>query len=485
MENPNIIRGEDLLKKFKTDRQNLVDIILKSPDILRKKLWTINGILWYDRECKCNMSNSYIEFSCKACSIFARLVELDSKLNKITLSCGEKGDVRIKIISVHALNTKIQLTTNPNNRIQKIIAQNIIDKNCCSEIENLLDAEFYEYDPYTAQIIVGIFTNRLASDFKIRIPELLTGFICGGLGYFIREDSDNLITYTKSIYKYLEPSPESKVFRCYNEEDTKKILYSLILTLYRFSKVCLTLGIPSIDCIRVLQEEITYVINGKKINLPVIVTLEPTPMSSITINLGKKYRFCANTTYNEKCLNSLSSDYRINTNFINSSKTLSTSTPKTETVRYPNTSAIEITRKKNTDLSPRSRLELKNKDKQEKKTKPEYIPLYNLDKINIGIFLALRNNGIPIFGNSFDLYCIMFSIMSYYPIYIGIIKSKYLKKFWNDMWLPEDRDKINEKVKSYHNINCPSFENLTNDLLDFKLRADIVPHLYNLMIENI
>ena len=309
MEEPSGIRGEDLLKKFKSDRYNLIDKILKNPDILRKKLWATNGLLWYDRDCKCNMANSYVEFSCKACSTFGRLVELDSKLGKIVLSCGDKGEVHIRITSQPAITTKINSSSLPNLQIKKLLANGFFNflqnpkldfSPIFKELKHLEDAEFYECDPYTTQVIIGIFVNRLAADFKIRVPELLTGFICGNSGYFIREDSEGILKYIKSIYKYLEGTSTEKKY--FNEVDTKKILYSLLLTLYRFSKVGLILGRPDINCIRILHEENEYVINGKKLELSVLITIEPTILSSITTNFNKKYRFCATDVYTGKIL---------------------------------------------------------------------------------------------------------------------------------------------------------------------------------------
>ena len=176
---------------------------------------------------------------------------------------------------------------------------------------------------------------------------------------------------------------------------------------------------------------------------------------------------------------------------------MSTISPKADTSRFSESwtasgskntetpTKLDSSTKVIRDLSPRSKIRMKKSQEDiESPGKSSNIIFYKLDKLNIDIFLAFRNSGIPLFNNSFDLYCLMFSIMTTYPIYKGIMDSE-LRKFWNEMWLPVERDRINALVQKYHESDCPSFEQIANNLTSFSLRTDIVTHLYNLMVKSI
>jgi hypothetical protein len=434
------MNGKALLTGFEKSRQALRSVINKNVDDLYNILWTKNSIFWYDRDCPCQMKDKSTDFMCSACRTFSRLTDINPKKDSFSILCGN-SDIRIGIERFPILDLHFSKTCGPIIRIKKLIMNNPD----LSDLKSLENTEFLETDPFTARLLIGVLLNSIMTETKILAPKTLTGFVCANTGYILKESADSMEEYTLSIKQHLETNKDNILH--YSGEDSKTVLFSLLATLNGFSKVGLTLGKPSLSSIHVIEDHTEYKLDDKTLDLPVVFTLGLTEFSSITATTNDKckLRIYANTLYIEKMLDKILSSPAIETALINTQ--LSNVTPS----RLVGTIAVLT---------------------------------YTITSENKELFLALRYNGIPLFGNSFDLYCIFFSLMCYLPFYLGA-QSSHVHKMWKELWIDEDYDIIESRIKNYHGKPAPSFDQIVAQFYNIKLRTDILSVLYAMMLKQL
>jgi len=103
---------------------------------------------------------------------------------------------------------------------------------------------------------------------------------------------------------------------------------------------------------------------------------------------------------------------------------------------------------------------------------PELILTYVLTAENANIYLRMRQSGISLFNNSFDLYAIFFSLMSYKPFYEVIQEKQH--KIWKLLWLPDQMEIIDSRLKKYHGSDPATINDIIIDLQGISLKCKIL-----------
>ena len=299
----------------------------------------------------------------------------------------------------------------PNFRAMKF-TKNKNFEICCPELTQENRYVYIEADIFTAKLITNIYVDYLKATLNIPNVNTITGFACGNSYYLITEQSSD-ITDIIPINKRM------------HIDDADSVLKQIVIQYYLLSTYNFTLGSPDLYALRFTLDPITYKVKNKEYSFNFLVSVICTNFTTININNQRIY---AGTILSRKKLERL-----------NYSRTIQTR-----------------------EYVPEDCINLCN---------PELILTYTLSPENAEIYLQTRRSGIPLFNNSFDLYAILFSLMSYKPFYDVIQEKQH--KIWKLLWLPDQLAIIESRVKKYHGGNPATINDIIIDLQGINLKCKI------------
>ncbi len=411
--------GDNLLLKFEKDRNVLLDLLRNKPDDLGKHLWKGKSLFWFDQNCNCEFGKRESRFRCQACQAFSCLLEISPTLEGFILECGDNEGLKLKIERFPVEILSISETTGPNIRAHRLLSENSELRPCCPSLVLTSEHKYLKLDPYTAKLINGIIYSKLGDLLGFPTSQTFSGFVCRKTGYLVREEN----------------IPFSEI-RSFSPEH---ILIQMILILFLVTKAQVTYGKPCLESFSIREKKITYDVKigktSRKLEFPLTLILNLSEFSSLSLDLTSKtnLRVVTSTAYSDRVLDRLL-------------------------------------------FNPNIKIESSacNYKQGENQCSPESILTYMLTEDILELYLAIRNSGTPLFGGSFDLYCLFFSLMAYFPFYNQVKRKPDLRKYWVVLWREEELGLIEGRVTKYHNRTPPAASQVFFELLNVSLRCDAV-----------
>lgn len=224
----------------------------------------------------------------------------------------------------------------------------------------------------------------------------------------------------KAVTELISPGSQ------FHEDDVHNLIGQILIHYRILNPYNFTLGTPDYRALKIKLEPYSY----KELRSEFTLILDTTPFTCLTVN---NHRVYGSNVKIAKNLARLQFNYKIET--------------------------IEVL--ENYDLA-----------------NPKLAYTYILTPENSDIYLAIRRSGVPLFNDSFDLYCLFYSLMTYKPFYSAIKDLDY--KVWKRLWLPEQFEKVTEKVEKYHDREPAVMEEIVKDLWGFNLYCDLLGRLEDL-----
>jgi hypothetical protein len=454
---------DDILMKFANERDIILHLLLERPDVLITKLWSSESPILIDRNCLFRMGSSknsrqtnYHKFICSQCYNVNRLVDLTRKPfdEPFHLECGKNAGKYFFISKVDTPSLNIQWSP-PD------IPHYLID----SHFPKMMISS----DEFTNGVLINWYLQSQLNTLGFpHILDLHSSFVCGHSGYLLFShpkigDITNLFNHPDLFVRPINNSKNDTINQKFDNElyrdlldiyrqllgqyntslDPDKyqdelskliigIISQLVVTLLLLSKYQFTHGLPTDNVVVFDDTPVAYTYDKHIIKCPVTLKLCNFSRSSITLP-GKDIRLHSHTVGG----NILSGIQKI-------------------------TPAIEV---------------LRNHTHQ----KNNYF-LSN-DVYRIGHYL--QNDGIPIFGSSFDFYAILIGLMLNPYFGYTMISNPFLRTFWESIWTPEDLSVHNEKNvirKLSFAVNSRHFN--VHSVLKFStLRYDVLDHAWTQIIK--
>lgn len=475
-----------MLEQFGKDRAQIVSLLKENPNLLVSTLWKTNSPISRDEECLFHMgknldmniddillkpvsicdsmANFYI---CPQCKNMKRLIDFSKKTmpeEPFILECGEKAGSSLyyeeKTITALYMSKESQPHSVKRAYTNPFIAELARCSSATCAIpsteagSNLLlkylETEYLGSDPFTNNMLINYYLTEELSHLKI--PHIIhtdISFVCNNNGYNINEYLD--IANIQSFQEYPEflentgkPSPTSKA------DDklplTKSVVQSIIVqlfgSLHLLRKYDFSHGNPNTDTLRFKKEPVSYIHDGVHVSGPVTLKLTDFATSGCTVLPNRKDK-----KYLRLYSKSVVADEELKKRIYE---------PIIETVSL------------NQEDSKVTVYKLKNPCK--------------CVKASI-LFMYMKHLGLPVYSASFDAYSFMMVLMTERAFYTTVVSDAQLSKFWRGMWTnSDDFDKINERVKEFHEKS----KNVTTDdilkiLSDLSLRCDMIDFGWNLI----
>lgn len=466
---------DNMLIRFKKDRNYVLDLAENNINKLIIDLWTPASPVCFDDKCLFNMGRTQqiytleerIEgknivnetvlnyYTCPQCKNIKRLVDFDqTEIGKpFTIECGDLVGEQLVITEtpiekLFILNEDIPRTVSKvmeNAHFKKLQhCSNACSENTChiKEIKNYIGC-----DSFTNNMLINFFLNKKLSELGIRnVIELYTSYVCSNKGYSLYEYPNigrvrHLQEHSELLENTGRPSPTAKADDKVpiNKDVVKGIIMQLFSTLHALRKYDFSHGGPSSRSLLFKNKEYKCMYDGVNIECP--ITLKICDLYHAGITIGNS-RF-----YNKSVI------------------------ADEEILRKPLKPLVD-----NATITPFSF----NKSESEK------ITIYRLKDPQkyfqeAMLFMYIKHLGLPIYQSSFDAYGFMISLMADRAFYATVMNNEECYLLWRGMWLPEEFEKVQEKILKLHDSHDPvtRVDKTLRVLAGFGLRCDMVYHGWN------
>lgn len=467
---------DNMLLRFKKDRDYILNLILDNVNKLIIDLWTPASPICFDDKCLFNMGRTQqiytleerIEgkniinetvlnyYSCPQCRNIRRLVDLDQ--NKIgepfTIECGNlMGEQMVitetPIEKLFILNESIPLTVQKVMKSPYFMKLQHCSNSCSSNVCEIKKIKNYiGLDPFSNNMLINFFLNKELSKLGIKnVIEMYTSYVCSGKGYSVYEFPNiGRIRHFQEHSELLEqsgkPSPTAKADdkTLISAQTVRSIIMQLFSVLHVLRKFDFSHGGPSSRSLLFSKKEYKNMYDGVIIECPITLKLCDLYHAGITIG--------HNRLYNKSVI------------------------ADEEILRKPFKPIIDAV-----SITPFSFDRNSNKEK---------ITIYRLKDPQkyfqeAMLFMYIKHLGLPIYQASFDAYGFMISLMADRAFYTSVMNDELSYLLWRSMWLPEEFEKIQDKILKLHDSHDPitRVDKTLLMLAGFGLRCDMIDYGWN------
>jgi len=476
---------DNMLEQFKKDRQYIVNLLSNDINKLIINLWSESSPVCIDNKCLFNMGRSFqaktleerIEgdtidneafinyYNCPQCKNMKRLIDhAKTKMGEpFLIECGSFAGQQL-VITESDISKLFILKESPPTAVARALKNpNITDLNKCSSscnpsngndichIKNYTNMNYIGSDPFTNNMLINWYLNSKLKELNINnIINMHTGFVCNGKGYAMYDYPDiGRLRHLQEHPEFLEhsdkPSPTAKADDKVpiSKEVTKGIIMQLFATLHALRKYDFSHGGPSSRSLLFKKEPCSYLYDGVHVEGPITLKLCDLYQSGITVNNNRLYN---KSIIADEELNRGSFQPIINT----------------------------------TTITPFSL----SRDRE----RSERLTVYRLMDPNTNIqasilFMYIKHLGLPIYQSSFDAYGFMISLMADRSFYVTVMNDESMYLLWRRMWLPEEFETVQEKIRKLHTSPDPvtRVDKVLKFLAGFGLRCDMIEYGWNMI----
>lgn len=471
---------DNMLSQFKKDRNYIVHLLDTDINRLITELWSPSSPVCLDNKCLFNMGQTlkahsledriegnivvnegYINYyTCPQCVNMTRLIDhAKTPIGQpFYIECGSSAGQQL-VVTETTIAKLFIFTESPPAAVARalknpyITGLNKCSAGCNSDIcvvKNYATINYIGSDPYTNNLLINWYINTKLSENGINnIIKMHIGFVCNSKGYCMYEYPDiGRLRHLQEYPEYLEhkdrPSPTAKADDKVpiNKNVVKGIIMQLFGVLHNLRKYDFSHGGPCSRSILFKKEPCSYLYDGVHVEGPLTVKLCDLYQSGLTIG--------NNRLYNKSVI---SEEELLNKPF----------KPIIDTV----------------SITPFSF------NKNEKRDK---ITIYRLKDPNTNIqeallFMYIKHLGLPIYQSSFDAYGFMISLMADRSFYSTVMNDDLMYLLWRGMWLPEEFEMVQDKIRKLHNSPDPvtRVDKVLRFLAGFGLRCDMIGHGWNMI----
>jgi len=466
-----------MLEQFDDDRNKIITMLRKNPDLLVSKLWNNDSPICKDESClfqmgkslslsvedilekQNNTSDSLINFYiCPQCKNMKRIIDLSgTKRTKseepFILECGEKAGSSLYYEEKNISKLYLKKEKEPfsvkkafqNPLINELarcsaascaLPSKTVGKELLKKYENI---EYLGSDLFTNNMLINWYLNFEIKKMKIpNIINMFISFICNDTGYNIYEylDIGNINSFQNfpellSTNGKLSPTAKADDKSPLNNDVVLGIIIQLFSVLHYLRNYDFSHGNPNTNSLKFSTETVSYIYDGVHVVSPVTLKLLDFSTSGCTVD--KKLRLYSKNVVADEQLKKKNFEPIIDT--ING-----------EVMVY----------------------RIKDPKKHIKST---------------FLYSYLKHLGLPIYSASFDSYAFMIILMSERSFYSTCMNDSKLKNFWKSMWVEKkDFETISSRLQDVHdNVFNLNYNNILGLLSGLSLRCDMIDYGWNLI----
>ena len=481
----NICRNVDnMINRFEKDRNYVVSLIDDDINKLINVLWTTESPVCIDNKCLFNMGKTHNTYTleeriegtniinegvinfhtCPQCKNMKRLLDFSkTKIGEpFLIECGSSVGDKLVIVETK-INKLYAIKESPPKSVQKLLNNpHIINLSRCSAgclgglkdtciIKDYNNITYLGLDPYTNNMLINWYLNKKLSEVKMsNIINMHIGYVCSGSGYSMYEYPDigrvrHLQEYPQFLKDDGRPSPtataDTKV--PLSKDVVKGIISQLFAVLSFLRKYDFSHGDPSSRSVLFKNVPCSYIYDGVHVDSPITLKLCDLHHSGITVN--NKIRLYNKSVIADEEI--LKKSYK----------------PIIDTVTITPFSFSDDSDKNDITI-----YRLKDPNK------------YPKESI---MFMYIKHLGLPIYQSSFDAYSFMISLMTDRSFYATVMSDEFTYLLWREMWLPEEFDIIQEKIRKSHKSADPAsrVDKVLRILSDLGLRCDMIDHGWDMI----
>jgi hypothetical protein len=277
--------ADSVFQQFDNQREEVLRLLLNSPEQLALSLWNGNGLLNCDRGCMfrpgspgafSSLPRGVRKFhACQACRTLDKIVDLQ-KIQKsppgvpFIIEAGSEVGRELMLSSEPATNLSIKITTGP-----PLLAQRTA-KNNKQEVDTYLES-----DRFTHSTLMSWVLERILSSVKNPgYEKIYNAFICGDRGYLLS--------------RALRPISELNSLPTLSSRLVSGVLSQLCVVLLTLDEHDFLHGNPSLSSLRFSAEPFSFVYQQKQISGPITLVMTDLSKSSITVkSSGRNLRLVA------------------------------------------------------------------------------------------------------------------------------------------------------------------------------------------------
>lgn len=416
---------DNIITRFEQERKHVVESLQDNPKSLVSKLWCANGLLSYEKQCRCQMMSNIkygleTEWACIGCRALSRLTDTNSKVKTFTIQAGMYINTVFDIFTYLVGKPTIEIGHGPNERARQLLRNNQLYQPCCPGLTAAASNEntiYCEADGFTNFVLAAMLWEELGYKYSFPVPHVLAAFICNESGYLILEKN---LSYSQLQFKTSDNTSADNAALSYSM--VRATLCQIILQFHLLRQHEVTLGNPSLARLQIRPESISYVVQDVTWTFPFMLYIVP---SDVT---------CLQVKQNHPNLTGRMSD--------NNRK-----------IRLFPKSPDNICGLKRLELSPKFNVHTRNIncDVNGESCTPVTTITYQITNETALTFEYLRYAGLPLFSNSIDIYLLFIALMCHKPFHDAIHEHPKLYELWECLWFPEDLITVNAKVKQYFN----------------------------------
>jgi len=476
---------DNMLSRFKKDRDYVIDLVENNIDKLIIDLWTPASPICFDNKCLFNMGRTQqiytleerIEgknvinetilnyYTCPQCNNAKRLLDFrETKIGEpFFIERGELAGEQL-VITETAIEKLFILNEKIPPVIEKLLKSPFINKlqqcsNGCSKpvsdnesggvciIKNIKN--YIGLDSFTNNMLINFFLNKELTNLGIKnVIDMHTSYVCSGKGYSLYEYPDiGRIRHIQEHSELLEntgrPSPTAKADDKVpiNKDTVKGIISQLFSVLHALRKYDFSHGGPSSRSLLFKNTSYSCMYDGVHVECP--ITLKICDLYHAGITVGN------NRLYNKSVI------------------------ADEEILRKPFKPIIDTL-----SITPFSF------DRKLSET----ITIYRLKDPQkyfqeAMLFMYIKHLGLPIYQASFDAYGFMISLMADRAFYTSVMNDESAYLLWRGMWLPNEFEKIQDKILQLHDSHDPvtRVDKVLKILAGFGLRCDMIEHGWDMI----
>ena len=409
-----ILSANQIINKWNYDRNNICNT------------FNINS------ECCCECDFDYglaLNGSCSNCKILARLFPKGKIVvnNPLEIKVGDHEGKKF-ILTVFPQNKlhSYELQTKPINIGNKILSEYTNMKICETTLISFMDNIEYLGTKSKLENYIVISTIIEQEFNKINFP-------LNSIFKWAYSCKNNI-----NIIKEISQIPIKKLYSVDKTKISYNILLQLVATLHKLNKHAFTHGEPNLKYLSFWNKAVNFEYEGRKIKSTFGLSIDPSYYSSISLDDNKRLYYLG--------------------------------TIVDQSVNYENLPDI-IAKPFLTKNRPSTICSLSNSN-----CTNNYLKIRSVGyKINKKTFMSyVRYLGIPLFYSSFDLYSYFISLMCVNEFYNEVIApgNNKLLKIWEQLWLPDEYEKVSQQLVIFRQKNKTEFEDILNFLSNFHLRCD-------------
>ena len=472
---------DNMFNQFKKDRDYIISNIESNVNRLIVDLWTPSSPICFDDKCLFNMGKTqqiytleeriegkHIEnenilnyYSCPQCKNMKRLI--DFRYTQIGqpfyIECGDAAGEQL-VITEASIDKLFILNESPPDVIKRLLSNPYVmnitkcsvgcnDNDIC-DIKDYKNMDYLGLDPFSNNTLINYYLEHKLNELGIpNIINMHIAYVCSSKGYSLYEYPDiGRIRHLQEYPEFLEhtgrPSPTARADDKVpiGKEVVKGIIKQLFATLHALKKYDFSHGGPSSRSILLKNTNCSYMYDGVHVECPVTIKICDLHHAGITIGNTRLYN------------KSVIAD--------------------AELLKKPFRPIID-----SKAVTPFS---FDNIEMDEK------ITVYRLknpkhDLSSSLTFMYIKHLGFPIFQSSFDAYGFMVTLMSDRSFYNSVMNNEDCYLLWRKMWLPEEFENIQDKIRELHDCSDPMtrVDKVIRVLAGFGLRCDMIESGWNLI----